>query len=173
MGAGLPLALTVGGVAFVLGVIWGGPLVEILRRLQGGQANSRRPGPSAQEENGHADDGRHSDRAARDLDRAGAQRRQLHPPRHRIPDRVQYPAAAVRAGQLCGARRDRRLAGLPACAGEARHGEGCPGASRCCAIRAGADRGGRLLALQPRGGGFQYANGVLPLFGIIIPLRRC
>ena len=37
MGAGLPLALTVGGVAFVLGVIWGGPLVEILRRLKAGK----------------------------------------------------------------------------------------------------------------------------------------
>lgn len=33
MGSGLPLALTVGGVAFVLGVIWGGPFVEILRRI--------------------------------------------------------------------------------------------------------------------------------------------
>lgn len=30
---GLPFALTVGGVAFLLGVIWGGPFVEILRRL--------------------------------------------------------------------------------------------------------------------------------------------
>ena len=30
---GLPLSLTVGAVAFVLGVIWGGPLVETLRRL--------------------------------------------------------------------------------------------------------------------------------------------
>ena len=34
---GLPLALTVGAVAFVLGVIWGGPLVEILRRLKAGK----------------------------------------------------------------------------------------------------------------------------------------
>jgi phospho-N-acetylmuramoyl-pentapeptide-transferase len=30
---GLPFALTVGAVAFLLGVIWGGPFVEILRRL--------------------------------------------------------------------------------------------------------------------------------------------
>ncbi|MDQ7025783.1 MAG: phospho-N-acetylmuramoyl-pentapeptide-transferase [Anaerolineae bacterium] len=29
----LPLALTVGGVTFLLGVIWGGPFVEVLRRL--------------------------------------------------------------------------------------------------------------------------------------------
>jgi phospho-N-acetylmuramoyl-pentapeptide-transferase len=34
---GLPLSLTVGAVAFVLGVIWGGPLVEILRRLKAGK----------------------------------------------------------------------------------------------------------------------------------------
>lgn len=30
---GLPFALTVGALAFLLGVIWGGPFVEILRRL--------------------------------------------------------------------------------------------------------------------------------------------
>ncbi len=34
---GLPLALTVGAVSFLLGVIWGGPLVEILRRLKAGK----------------------------------------------------------------------------------------------------------------------------------------
>ncbi len=34
MTPGLPLALTVGAVAFILGVIWGGPLVEILHRLK-------------------------------------------------------------------------------------------------------------------------------------------
>lgn len=33
----LPLALTVGGVTFLLGVIWGGPFVEILRRLRIGK----------------------------------------------------------------------------------------------------------------------------------------
>jgi len=33
----LPLALTVGGLTFLLGVIWGGPFVEILRRLRMGK----------------------------------------------------------------------------------------------------------------------------------------
>lgn len=33
----LPLALTVGAVTFLLGVIWGGPFVEILRRLRVGK----------------------------------------------------------------------------------------------------------------------------------------
>ena len=33
----LPLALTVGGVTFLLGVIWGGPFIEILRRLSIGK----------------------------------------------------------------------------------------------------------------------------------------
>lgn len=33
----LPLALTVGGVTFLLGVIWGGPFIEILRRLRIGK----------------------------------------------------------------------------------------------------------------------------------------
>ena len=34
---GLPLALTVGALAFLLGVIWGGPFIEILRRLRIGK----------------------------------------------------------------------------------------------------------------------------------------
>lgn len=33
----LPLALTVGAVTFLLGVIWGGPFIEILRRLKIGK----------------------------------------------------------------------------------------------------------------------------------------
>ncbi|MEO8608343.1 MAG: phospho-N-acetylmuramoyl-pentapeptide-transferase [Chloroflexota bacterium] len=33
MAGQLPFALTMGGVAFLLGVIWGGPFVEVLRRL--------------------------------------------------------------------------------------------------------------------------------------------
>lgn len=34
---GLPFALTVGAMAFLLGVIWGGPFIEILRRLRIGK----------------------------------------------------------------------------------------------------------------------------------------
>ncbi|MDZ4769220.1 MAG: phospho-N-acetylmuramoyl-pentapeptide-transferase [Chloroflexota bacterium] len=34
---GLPFALTVGVLAFLLGVIWGAPLVEVLRRLKAGK----------------------------------------------------------------------------------------------------------------------------------------
>lgn len=37
MGTQLPLALTVGGVTFLLGVIWGGPFIEVLRRLKLGK----------------------------------------------------------------------------------------------------------------------------------------
>lgn len=37
MSVGLPFALTAGAVAFVLSVIWGGPFVEILRRLKIGK----------------------------------------------------------------------------------------------------------------------------------------
>lgn len=37
MAGGLPLALTVGMITFVLGVIWGGPFVEILRRMKIGK----------------------------------------------------------------------------------------------------------------------------------------
>lgn len=34
---GLPFALTMGAMAFLLGVIWGGPFIEILRRLRVGK----------------------------------------------------------------------------------------------------------------------------------------
>ena len=37
MDSQVPLALTVGGVTFLLGVIWGGPFIEILRRLKIGK----------------------------------------------------------------------------------------------------------------------------------------
>lgn len=37
MGAGLPFALSMGALAFLLGVIWGGPFVEILRRFKIGK----------------------------------------------------------------------------------------------------------------------------------------
>ena len=36
-GAPLPFALSMGGVVFLLGVIWGGPFVELLRRLKMGK----------------------------------------------------------------------------------------------------------------------------------------
>jgi phospho-N-acetylmuramoyl-pentapeptide-transferase len=37
MSAGVPLALTTGLVTFLLGVIWGGPFIEVLRRLRIGK----------------------------------------------------------------------------------------------------------------------------------------
>jgi phospho-N-acetylmuramoyl-pentapeptide-transferase len=37
MNNGLPFALTVGALAFLIGVIWGGPFVEMLRRLRIGK----------------------------------------------------------------------------------------------------------------------------------------
>lgn len=37
MAGQLPFALSVGGVAFLLGVIWGGPFVEVLKRLRIGK----------------------------------------------------------------------------------------------------------------------------------------
>jgi phospho-N-acetylmuramoyl-pentapeptide-transferase len=36
-GAPLPFALSVGGLAFLLGVIWGGPFIEVLKRLKVGK----------------------------------------------------------------------------------------------------------------------------------------
>lgn len=37
MAGQLPFALTMGGIAFLLGVIWGGPFIEVLRRLRLGK----------------------------------------------------------------------------------------------------------------------------------------
>lgn len=37
MAGQLPFALTMGGIAFLLGVIWGGPFIEVLRRLRVGK----------------------------------------------------------------------------------------------------------------------------------------
>ncbi|MEM9955320.1 MAG: phospho-N-acetylmuramoyl-pentapeptide-transferase [Chloroflexota bacterium] len=37
MDTALPLALSIGGVTFLLGVIWGGPFIEILKRLKVGK----------------------------------------------------------------------------------------------------------------------------------------
>ncbi|MCU0495899.1 MAG: phospho-N-acetylmuramoyl-pentapeptide-transferase [Anaerolineae bacterium] len=37
IGAPLPFALTIGGLTFLLGVIWGGPFIETLRRLRIGK----------------------------------------------------------------------------------------------------------------------------------------
>jgi phospho-N-acetylmuramoyl-pentapeptide-transferase len=37
MGTQLPVALTIGSMTFLLGVIWGGPFVEVLRRLKIGK----------------------------------------------------------------------------------------------------------------------------------------
>lgn len=37
IGTPLPFALTIGGLTFLLGVIWGGPFIEILRRLRIGK----------------------------------------------------------------------------------------------------------------------------------------
>lgn len=45
MASGLPFALAVGSLTFLLGVIWGGPFVEILKRLKiGKQVRSELPG---------------------------------------------------------------------------------------------------------------------------------
>jgi phospho-N-acetylmuramoyl-pentapeptide-transferase len=49
MGTELPLALTVGGVTFLLGVIWGGPFIEVLKLFRIGKLIRR----EMQAEHGH------------------------------------------------------------------------------------------------------------------------
>ncbi len=48
----LPFAITVGGISFLLAVIWGGPFVEVLRRLKIGKLIKRDLGPEQQKKVG-------------------------------------------------------------------------------------------------------------------------
>jgi phospho-N-acetylmuramoyl-pentapeptide-transferase len=50
--AGLPFALTAGAIAFMLGVIWGGPFVEILQRLGIGKQIRAELGEAHQKKSG-------------------------------------------------------------------------------------------------------------------------
>ena len=65
MDAKLPLALSVGGATFLLGVIWGGPFVEILHRFKlGKQIRAELMDSDHAKKIGYTDDGRHHDYSA-------------------------------------------------------------------------------------------------------------
>ncbi len=171
MGAGLPLALTVGAVAFVLGVIWGGPLVEILRRLKAGK--QIREGLK-----------QHESKAGTPtmggilivlpvivitmaLNIASIIRptpNALTGPSILLPLFVLVGFAALGAvDDWQGFRRAR---------GEARHGEGLTGRVKMLIQIALAAVVAVMFSLYRRDGGFQFANEVaLPLFnGVVIPI---
>ena len=57
MDSGLPFSLSVGAIAFLLGVIWGGPFVEILKILKVGKTDSNRTQPSTSTKNWYPDYG--------------------------------------------------------------------------------------------------------------------
>jgi phospho-N-acetylmuramoyl-pentapeptide-transferase len=160
----------VGGVAFVLGVIWGGPLVEILRRLKAGK--QIRMGLT-----------HHESKAGTPtmggilivlpviiitlaLNIASIVRpgpNALTGPSILLPLFVLISFAALGAfDDWQGFRRAR---------GEARHGEGLSGRVKMLLQIVLAGIVAVVFSLYSSDGGFQYANQViLPLFAIVIPV---
>ncbi|MFN8448593.1 MAG: phospho-N-acetylmuramoyl-pentapeptide-transferase [Anaerolineae bacterium] len=164
------MALTVGGVAFVLGVIWGGPLVEILRRLKAGK--QIRTGLTHHE----AKAGTPTMGGilivlpviviALALNIASIVRPGANPltgPSILVPLFVLVSFAALGAiDDWQGFRRAR---------GEARHGEGLSGRVKILLQIALAGIVAVIFSLYSTDGGFQFANElILPLFGIVIPI---
>jgi phospho-N-acetylmuramoyl-pentapeptide-transferase len=79
------MALSLGGITFLLAVIWGGPLIQVLRNLGVGK-KIRIEGPERHVTARHADDGRMVDR-------------DLGPHRHRRPQSGLAADRADRVGQ--------------------------------------------------------------------------
>ena len=170
MGSGLPLALTVGGVAFVLGVIWGGPLVEILRRL--------RAGKQIREGLEH-----HQKKAgtptmggilivlpviiiALALNVASIIRPGPNP---LTGSSILLPLFVLISFAALGVVDDWQ--GFRRARGEARHGEGLTGRVKIVIQIVFAAIAAIAFSLYSAGGGFQFANEVvLPLIGIVIPI---
>jgi phospho-N-acetylmuramoyl-pentapeptide-transferase len=170
MTSGLPLALTVGSVSFILGVIWGGPLVEILRRLKAGKQirdeliqHEKKAGTPTM---GGILIVLPVVIIALALNIAGIFRpgpNMLTGPSILLPLFVMVSFAALGAlDDWQGFRRAR---------GEARHGEGLTGRVKLVLQVVLASIAAVFFALYSRDGGFQFANElVLPLLNIIIPL---
>jgi phospho-N-acetylmuramoyl-pentapeptide-transferase len=165
---GLPLSLTVGAVAFILGVIWGGPLVEILRRLRAGKRI--REGLE------------HHEKKSGTPTMGGIlvvvpviiitlalnlvsilRGNAITGPSILLPLFVFITYAAMGAlDDWQGFRRAR---------GEARYGEGLSGRVKILIQIALAAVVALVFSLYSRDGGFQYANQlVLPLLNIVIPI---
>ena len=166
---GLPLALTVGAVSFLLGVIWGGPLVEILRRLKAGK-NIR---------DEIAD--MHAKKAGTPtmggilivlpvlvmtlaLNLVSILRSNAV-----IGPSILLPLFVMVMFAIIGGVDDWQ--GFRRARGEARYGEGLTGRDKMVLQVAVASIVAVGFSLYSRDGGFQFANQlVLPLFGIVIPI---
>ncbi len=166
---GLPLALTVGAVSFLLGVIWGGPLVEILRRLKAGK-NIR---------DEIAD--MHAKKAGTPtmggilivlpvlvmtlaLNLVSILRSNAV-----IGPSILLPLFVMVMFAIIGGVDDWQ--GFRRARGEARYGEGLTGRVKMVLQVAVASIVAVGFSLYSRDGGFQFANQlVLPLFGIVIPI---
>lgn len=170
MTAGLPLSLTVGVVAFVLGVIWGGPLVEILTRLKAGkQIRTDLTIESHQKKAGTPTMGGilivlpviviTFALNIVSIFRSNA----ITGPSILLPLFVLISFGALGAiDDWQGFRRAR---------GEARHGEGLTARVKILIQIVLAALVALIFSLYARDGGFQFANEmVLPLLNIIIPL---
>ncbi|MEO8398047.1 MAG: phospho-N-acetylmuramoyl-pentapeptide-transferase, partial [Chloroflexota bacterium] len=170
MGSGLPLALTVGGVAFVLGVIWGGPLVEILRRLKAGK-QIRDGLPQHEKKAGTPTMGGilivlPVIVIALALNVASI----IRPSANALTGAsILLPLFVLVSFGALGAVDD--WYGFRRARGEARHGEGITGRVKIVIQIVLATIAAVAFSLYSRDGGFQFANElVLPLIGIVIPI---
>ena len=167
---GLPLSLTVGAVAFILGVIWGGPLIETLRRL--GIGKNIRP---ELEDTHHKKAGTPTMggilillpviviTVALNVVSILHSRSAIIGPSILVPLFVMISFAALGAlDDWQGIRRSR---------GESRYGEGLSGRVKMLIQIVLAAIVAILFSLYSRDGGFSFANEIpLPLLSIAIPI---
>ena len=167
--AGLPLALTVGAVAFILGVIWGGPLVEILRRLKAGKQIRPELGEAHQKKAGTPTMGGILIVLPVVIITLALNIVSIFRSNAIIGPSILLPLFVLITFAGLGALDD--WEGFRRSRGEARHGEGLSGRVKFLLQIVLASIAAIGFSLYSRDGGFQFANEVvLPLLGIIIPV---
>lgn len=170
VGTGLPLALTVGGVAFILGVIWGGPFVEILRRA-GAVKRVRVELDNHQQKTGTPTMGGILIVVPIIIIAVALNIASIFRPGGNVLTgaSILLPLFAFVSFGLLGGVDDWQ--GLRRSRGEARYGEGMTGRVKMLFQIVLAAIVSIAFSLYSHDGGFQFANElVLPLIGIVIPI---
>jgi phospho-N-acetylmuramoyl-pentapeptide-transferase len=168
--SGLPLALTVGGVAFILGVIWGGPFVEILRRV-GAVKRVRVELDNQQHKTGTPTMGGILIVIPIIIIALALNVASIMRPGGSVLTgaSILLPLFVLISFGALGAVDDWQ--GLRRSRGEARYGEGMTGRVKILIQIVFAAIAAIVFSLYSTDGGFQFANElVLPLFGIVIPI---
>lgn len=167
---GLPLALTVGVVSFLLGVIWGGPLVEILRRLRAGkQIRDTLTIETHQKKAGTPTMGGILIVLPVLIMAVALNLVSILRANAIIGPSILVPLFVMVGFAVIGGVDDWQ--GFRRARGENRHGEGLSARVKMLLQVIIASVVAVVFSLYSRDGGFQFANElVLPLFGIIIPI---